>query len=313
MPRAAPRRDAVRTTAPKVLAIDIGGTNVKILATGQPEPRRFPSGKELTPAKMVSGVKTLAGDWEYDVVSIGYPGRVLAGAPATEPGNLAPGWLGFDFEAAFGCPVKIVNDAAMQALGSYNGGTMLFLGLGTGLGSALVVNGTLVPMERRAPLLREADHRRLRRPSRAQEAREEEMAGGRPDPREAFRARAAPRRLRHAAGTPRSWERRPPAAASAATPSRSSQASASGTRRVPGRWRRCAGTDTAEPVTYERGDLKDLGEALDNGQAGLVVVAATDVGDRVASLLKSARKVVTKDIKADQKEFKKELKAATEE
>jgi polyphosphate glucokinase len=147
MPRAAPRRDAVRTTAPKVLAIDIGGTNVKILATGQPEPRSFPSGKELTPAKMVAGVKTLAGDWEYDVVSIGYPGRVLAGAPAAEPANLAPGWLGFDFEAAFGCPVKIVNDAAMQALGSYNGGTMLFLGLGTGLGSALVVNGTLVPME----------------------------------------------------------------------------------------------------------------------------------------------------------------------
>lgn len=147
MPRTASRRQAANKTAPKVLAIDIGGTGVKILASGQSEPRRFPSGKELTPTKMVSTVKELAGDWAYDVVSIGYPGRVLAGAPAAEPTNLAPGWFGFDFAAAFGCPVKIVNDAAMQALGSYNGGTMLFIGLGTGLGSALVTNGTLVPME----------------------------------------------------------------------------------------------------------------------------------------------------------------------
>jgi polyphosphate glucokinase len=133
--------------APKVLAVDIGGTNVKILATGQLQPRKFPSGKTLTPKKMVLGVKKLARGWEYDVVSIGFPGRVLGGAPASEPRNLAPGWIGFDFAAAFGCPVKIVNDAAMQAFGSYNGGTMLFFGLGTGLGSALVVNGTLVPME----------------------------------------------------------------------------------------------------------------------------------------------------------------------
>jgi len=133
--------------APRVLAVDIGGTNVKMLATGQTERRRFPSGRTLTPELMVAGVKALAKDWSYDVVSIGYPGPVLGGAPAVEPRNLASGWVGFDFKAAFGCPVKVINDAAMQALGSYKGGTMLFLGLGTGLGSALVVNGTVVPME----------------------------------------------------------------------------------------------------------------------------------------------------------------------
>ena len=131
----------------KVLAIDIGGTNVKILATGQKERRRFPSGLGLTPRKMVTTVKRLAKDWKYDVVSIGYPGRVRDDRPTTEPHNLANGWVKFDFEAAFGCPVKVINDAAMQALGSYRGGTMLFLGLGTGLGSAMVVAGTVVPME----------------------------------------------------------------------------------------------------------------------------------------------------------------------
>lgn len=131
----------------KVLAIDIGGTNVKILATGQTERRKFPSGKGLTPRKMVTRVKQLAKDWKYDVVSIGYPGVLRDGRPAVEPHNVAKGWVKFDFEAAFGCPVKMINDAAMQALGSYRGGTMLFLGLGTGLGSALIVNGTVVPME----------------------------------------------------------------------------------------------------------------------------------------------------------------------
>jgi len=130
-----------------VLAVDIGGTNVKILASGQKEPRKFPSGPELTPERMVSGVKELAAGWKYDVVSIGYPGRVVGDRAVTEPRNLAHGWVGFDFAAAFGCPVKVINDAAMQALGSYNGGTMLFLGLGTGLGSALMVRGHIVPME----------------------------------------------------------------------------------------------------------------------------------------------------------------------
>ncbi len=134
-------------TARKILVVDVGGTHVKILATGQKERRRFPSGRGLTPKQMVKGVKELAADWTYDVVSIGYPGPVHGGAPSREPYNIGRGWVGFDFEAAFSRPVRIVNDAAMQALGSYRRGTMLFLGLGTGLGSAMVVNGTVVPLE----------------------------------------------------------------------------------------------------------------------------------------------------------------------
>ena len=130
-----------------VLVIDIGGTNVKILATGQAEPRRFESGSTLTPGRMVAKVKKLARDWQYDAVSVGYPGPVRLNRPIAEPHNLAKGWVGFNFETAFNCPVKMVNDAAMQALGSYRGGTMLFLGFGTGLGTALVVNGVVVPME----------------------------------------------------------------------------------------------------------------------------------------------------------------------
>ena len=129
-----------------VLVIDVGGTYGKILATGEKESRRFSSGPTMTPREMVSGVKKLAVDWQYDVVSIGYPGLVLRGRVAAEPYNLAPGWVGFDFAAAFRRPVKIINDAAMQALGSYQGGEMLFLGLGTGLGSAIVVDGVVVPM-----------------------------------------------------------------------------------------------------------------------------------------------------------------------
>ena len=131
----------------RVLAIDVGGTNVKVLATGQTEPRRFPSGPKMTAKKMVSGVKEITRDWKYDVVAIGYPGPVVGGRPAVEPHNLGRGWVGFNFRAAFGRPVKIINDAAMQALGGYKGGTLLFLGLGTGLGSALVVAGNVVPME----------------------------------------------------------------------------------------------------------------------------------------------------------------------
>jgi polyphosphate glucokinase len=130
-----------------VLVIDVGGTHVKILATGQEERREFESGPTLTPRGMVAGVKALAQGWRYDVVSIGYPGLVLGGRIAAEPHNLARGWIGFDFQKAFGKPVKVVNDAAMQALGSYVKGAMLFLGLGTGLGSALVVDGHVVPME----------------------------------------------------------------------------------------------------------------------------------------------------------------------
>ena len=133
--------------SPKVLVVDVGGNNVKILVTGQETPRKFESGPSLTAAEMASGVLKAAEDWTYDVVSIGYPGIVLRGKPVSEPYNIGPGWVGFDFEAAFGRPVKLINDAAMQALGSYEGGKMLFLGLGTGLGSAMVVDGIVVPME----------------------------------------------------------------------------------------------------------------------------------------------------------------------
>jgi len=131
----------------KVLAIDIGGTHVKILATGETERREFESGLSLTPGRMVAGVKKLARDWKYDAISIGYPGPVLRNRPVAEPHNLAKGWVGFDFEAAFKRPVKVVNDAAMQALGSYRRGKMLFLGLGTGLGTTFIVDGVVEPME----------------------------------------------------------------------------------------------------------------------------------------------------------------------
>src|SRR5262249_59172762 len=141
-------RSAVRGVVPmKVLAVDIGGTHVKVLATGRRVHRSFPSGPTMTPAQMVSGVQKIAGDWKYDVVSIGYPGPVLKGRPIVEPHNLGKGWVGFDFQAAFRRPVKIINDAAMQALGSYKGGHLLFLGLGTGLGSAFIADGLVEPME----------------------------------------------------------------------------------------------------------------------------------------------------------------------
>jgi polyphosphate glucokinase len=130
-----------------VLVVDVGGTHVKILVTGQKQFRKFPSGPTLTPKQMVAGVKKLAGDWKYDAVSIGYPGPVLRSRPVAEPYNLGTGWLGFDFKAAFKRPVKVLNDAAMQALGSYKGGKTLFLGLGTGLGSAMIVAGIVEPME----------------------------------------------------------------------------------------------------------------------------------------------------------------------
>ena len=130
-----------------VLSIDVGGTHVKILTTGQTQRREFASGPTLTAQEMVDTVKKLAEGWTFDAVSIGFPGPVLHGMPAAEPHNLGAGWVGFDFEAAFGCPVKVINDAAMQALGSYRGGKMLFLGLGTGLGTTLIVDGIVEPME----------------------------------------------------------------------------------------------------------------------------------------------------------------------
>jgi polyphosphate glucokinase len=142
------RAERARTpSTPRVLVVDVGGTSVKILATGQHERRSFPSGPTLTPRQMVSGVKKLARGWTYDVVSIGCPGPVLHDRLIVEPYNLGRGWIGFDFAAAFGHPVKVINDAAMQALGSYRGGKMLFLGLGTGLGSTMIVDGIVEPME----------------------------------------------------------------------------------------------------------------------------------------------------------------------
>jgi polyphosphate glucokinase len=143
-----PAEPPVKLPAPSaILAVDIGGTKVKILATGQTEPRKAPSGKGFTPARLVETIQELADGWDYQAVSLGYPGLVGLHGPRCEPGNLGPGWVGFDFAAAFCRPVKMVNDATMQALGSYEGGRMLFLGLGTGLGSALITGNVIVPLE----------------------------------------------------------------------------------------------------------------------------------------------------------------------
>ena len=131
----------------KVLVVDVGGTHIKILCTGHKIRRKFKSGPAMTPAQMVAAVLKNAHGWDYDVVSIGYPGPVRSGRPFAEPHNLGSGWVGFDFEAEFGRPVKVINDAAMQAIGSYRGGMMLFLGLGTGLGSTLIAEGIVMPME----------------------------------------------------------------------------------------------------------------------------------------------------------------------
>jgi polyphosphate glucokinase len=130
-----------------VLVVDVGGTHVKILATGQKAPREFSSGPTLTAEQMVDRVRTVGAEWTYNAVSVGYPGPVLHGRPVAEPRHLGPGWVGFDYPAAFARPVKVVNDAAMQALGSYRGGKLLFLGLGTGLGSTMIVDGIVEPME----------------------------------------------------------------------------------------------------------------------------------------------------------------------
>lgn len=141
------RTDKQATPPRRVLVIDVGGTNIKVRTNQHDEVRKHPSGPEVTASSMVEEMRALTRDWEYDVVSIGFPGPVLGGAPACEPRNLGDGWVGFDFAGAFGKPVRVVNDAAMQALGSYRGGKMLFLGLGTGLGSAVVIDGKVEPME----------------------------------------------------------------------------------------------------------------------------------------------------------------------
>lgn len=137
----------MNSTRRQILAIDVGGTHVKIRVSGRRAVRLFDSGPKLTARQMVDGVKRLAGEWTYDVVSIGYPGPVLHGRIVAEPHNLGRGWVGFDFHTAFGRPTRVLNDAAMQAMGSYKGGRMLFLGLGTGLGAALIIGGVVEPME----------------------------------------------------------------------------------------------------------------------------------------------------------------------
>jgi polyphosphate glucokinase len=131
----------------KILVIDVGGTNVKLKHQDSDEVRKVPSGPEMTAQEMVDAVRLATADWNYDHITIGYPGPVIKGVITMEPVNLGKGWLGFDFTKAFGKPVKLINDAAMQALGGYNGGRMLFLGLGTGLGSAMVLDGVIAPME----------------------------------------------------------------------------------------------------------------------------------------------------------------------
>jgi polyphosphate glucokinase len=138
---------AAATKPQKVLVIDVGGTHVKLLMTGQKKPTMIDSGPDMTASKAARLVKLATRGWKFDCVSMGYPGPVINGHPLREPHNLGGGWMGFDFRKALGCPVKIINDASMQALGSYKGGRMLFLGLGTGLGSAMIVDGVLEPME----------------------------------------------------------------------------------------------------------------------------------------------------------------------
>ena len=140
------KRASSKTTR-RILAADVGGTHVKVLLSGEKQPRKIVSGPGMTARRMVSGVKKVTKDWKYNAVSIGYPGPVIHGCPMQEPHNLGHGWVAFDFRKAFGCPVKVINDAAMQAIGSYKGGRMLFLGLGTGLGTAMIIDGIVQPME----------------------------------------------------------------------------------------------------------------------------------------------------------------------
>lgn len=131
----------------KILVIDIGGTSIKLLATGRRKPLKIPSGPQMTARHMVQLVKRETREWNYEAISIGYPGPVKDGKPSENPKNLGGGWVGFNYRRAFGCPVRIMNDAAMQALGNYKGGRLLFLGLGTGLGTALIVDGVVAPLE----------------------------------------------------------------------------------------------------------------------------------------------------------------------
>jgi polyphosphate glucokinase len=147
MHESTPAKAALAPKSPRILVVDVGGTNVKMRAAGQKEALKIPSGRALTASKAVQVVNQNTQGWDFNCISLGYPGPIINGRPLREPHNLGGGWVGFDFQKAFGVPVRIINDAAMQALGSYKGGRMLFLGLGTGLGSAMIVDGVLEPME----------------------------------------------------------------------------------------------------------------------------------------------------------------------
>ncbi|GAA5497386.1 polyphosphate glucokinase [Rubritalea halochordaticola] len=136
-----------KNTKRQILVIDVGGSNIKMIATGQAERIKIPSEPDMTPEQMIKLVQEATAEWDYDHVALGIPCVVLHGEPATNPVNLGKGWIGFDFEKAFGVPTKVINDAAMQAYGCYHGGTMLFLGLGTGLGTTLICDGTIIPLE----------------------------------------------------------------------------------------------------------------------------------------------------------------------
>jgi polyphosphate glucokinase len=141
-----PSTKIVKHAAMNILVVDIGGTSVKIWRTGESDKVKFASGKNLTPERLVEGVKNDLDDWSYERVSIGYPGQVVNGRPAADPYNLAGGWVDFDYANALGCPVRIMNDACMQALGSYEGGKMLYLGLGTSMGTAFISDGKVIPL-----------------------------------------------------------------------------------------------------------------------------------------------------------------------
>ena len=185
----------------KVLVIDVGGTHVKLIATGRKASVTFPSGPNMTPRKLVAGVRAATLGWTFQAVSIGYPGPVIHGHPLHDPSHLGPGWVGFNFKKAFGRPVKMINDAAMQALGSYQGGRMLFLGLGTGLGSAVIVDGILEPMElAHLPYKKGRCFEEYVGIERIEAARQEEMAQMRGRRRQATQGRGA-------GGIRRAWRR----------------------------------------------------------------------------------------------------------
>ena len=142
-----PPKPAIPRTPKTILVVDAGGSNIKLMRSGSDERIKFDSGPRFTPRQLMAGIRKHAPDWTYDAVTLGLPTPIVHDKPAREPNNLGRGWMKFDFQAAFGKPCKIINDAAMQALGSYEGGRMLFIGLGTGLGSAMILDHVVIPLE----------------------------------------------------------------------------------------------------------------------------------------------------------------------